>query len=158
MKIRCFKIQISLFLLFTILAGPSLQGAIQTNATDPIVFTDVASQTKEFIGYYHAIQLTPEQKKIKEQALGSIPAPCCKDFSALTCCCPCNFAKSLWGLSNYLIVKQHYDVAQLKKAAIAWINFTHSNGYAGDGCNKGRCNLPTSADGCGGMDEQNLVF
>lgn len=158
MKVKTNRIPIALFVLLSIAGAPWLFGANQTQDANPIAFTDVASQTKTFIGYYRSIQLTPQQKKIKEAAIGAIPAPCCKDFPALTCCCPCNFAKSLWGLSNYLIAKKHYNVAQVRKAASEWIRFTHSNGYAGDACGKGRCQLPTSKDGCGGMDERNLVF
>ncbi len=67
-----------------------------------------------------------EKKEIHLEAI--VPA-------VVACCCPCNFVKSLCGLSNYLIVQQHYDAAQLKKATVALINFTHSDGYAEDGYN-----------------------
>jgi hypothetical protein len=66
----------------------------------PIDFIDVKEQTKEFIAYSDSIQLTPEQELVKQEALSRIPAPCCSDNSAYTCCCPCNMAKSWWGLSN----------------------------------------------------------
>lgn len=158
MSMKSYRTSVVLLLLMTISNSGLALAAARAAQEKPLVFKNVASQTMEFIAYYHSISLTPEQKKIKEQALGSIPAPCCKDFSALTCCCPCNFAKSLWGLSNYLIAKRGYTVAQLHGAALEWINFTHANGFAGDGCNKDRCGLATSADGCGGMQEQQLVF
>ena len=41
------------------------------------------------------IELTPEQELIKKKALSKIPAPCCSDNSAYTCCCPCNMAPLL---------------------------------------------------------------
>ncbi len=159
MRIKSYKMLIAVLLLLSFFSGSLPIVANPAKRDDgPLAFTNVASQTRTFIGYYRSIQLNPRQKMIMDEALGSIPAPCCKNFSARTCCCPCNFAKSLWGLSNYLIAKQHYNVAQVRKAATQWISFTHSSGFAGDACQKGRCQLPTSKDGCGGMNENNLVF
>ena len=74
-----------------------------------IEFTDVAKQTREFIDYYHSIELDAEQDAIKREALSRIPAPCCSDNSALTCCCPCNMAKSWWGLAQHLIANEGLD-------------------------------------------------
>lgn len=121
---------------------------------EKIAFTDVKKQTEEFIGYYNSIKLTPEQEKIKEEALGSIPAPCCKEYTMATCCCPCNLAKSVWGLSNYLIAEQNYDAVRLKKTVQEWIEFIHPAGYQGDSCSSGRCGQSFANDGCGGMKDQ----
>lgn len=158
MFIKSFKSQIAFALLCVILAGSSMLALGRRPQEEPLLFKDQRSQTKEYIGYYHSIALNPEQKQLKERALKSIPAPCCKDYPVLACCCPCNFAKSVWGLANYLIVKRNYSEARLKMAVTEWINFTHSSGYSGDSCYQGRCGLPTTADGCGGMDEQQPVF
>ncbi len=124
----------------------------------PPKFTDVEKQTKEFIDYNKSIVLTRDQEKIKQEALTSIAAPCCDDFTMATCCCPCNLAKSVWGLSNYLIAKQNYDATRLAQAVKDWIQFTHKHGFAGDACNGGRCAQPFANDGCGGMNENNIVF
>ena len=121
---------------------------------EKITFTDVKKQTEEFIGYYNTIKLTPDQQKVKEEALGSIPAPCCKEYTMATCCCPCNLAKSVWGLSNYLITEKNYDAARLKKAVQEWIEFIHPGGYKGDSCSNGRCGQSFANDGCGGMKDQ----
>lgn len=158
MKVKSYRVVVAFLVLLSIVNSPLFFAANATPNGHSLTFTDIASQTKTFIGYYRSIQLNPKQKMIMDEALGSIPAPCCKSFSARTCCCPCNFAKSLWGLSNYLIAKKHYNVAQVRTAASEWINFTHPSGYAGDACQKGRCQLPTTKDGCGGMNENNLVF
>jgi hypothetical protein len=127
-------------------------------ADTSLKFYDVQKQTVEFIGYNTSITLTPEQQKIKDEALSAIPAPCCKDYSIKTCCCPCNMAKSVWGLANYLIVKQQFDLERLKQAVTEWLEFTNKNGYNGTACFEGRCEKPFANDGCGGMNESNVVF
>jgi len=117
---------------------------------------DAHSQAKEFIAYSNSIALTPEQEKTKSEALSAIPAPCCSNYSISTCCCPCNLAKSVWGLSNFLIAERNYNANQVKEAVSEWIHFTNKDGYAGNACYKGRCNLPFGEDGCGGMDERRI--
>lgn len=123
-----------------------------------LVFKDVETQTREFIGYYKTMKLTPEQEAIKSKALGSMKAVCCKDYSAATCCCPCNFSKSLWGMSNYLIAKEGYGVEELKKAAQAWINYVNPLGFSGDACQTGGCSRPFAQNGCGGMNDRDIRF
>jgi len=59
--------------------------------------------TQQFIDYYNATTLTAEQESTMRNALLPLKAPCCDDNSMATCCCPCNLAKSVWGLSSYLI-------------------------------------------------------
>lgn len=127
--------------------------AKQPAAESEIKFYDVRVQAPEFISYYDSITLTPAQKKIKNEALSSLPAPCCADNPMSTCCCTCNHARATWGLSNFLITKHGYNAEQLKDAVSEWTAFTYKNGYSGEACYKGRCNLPFEQDGCGGMTE-----
>jgi hypothetical protein len=142
-------------LLFTIGA----QSGTETKTSEKTLkFTDVQTQTAEFIGYYKSIKLTPEQEKLKTEVLSKIPAPCCSEYSIATCCCPCNLAKSVWGLSNYAITNLNYDAKKLNYAVLEWIEFTHKNGHAGDSCSKGRCGSSFAEDGCGGMKEGEIVY
>jgi hypothetical protein len=124
---------------------------------EPLVFRDSVSQAKEFIGYYHSIALNPQQQKVKEEALGSIKAPCCHDYSILTCCCPCNSAKAVWGLSHYLIARQGYGTAELRAAVTRWLHFINPAGYTGNACYRGGCSRAFAENGCGGMSESNIV-
>lgn len=119
-------------------------------------FDDVEKQSREYIGYYQSIKLTPEQEAIKAQVLKAMPAACCRDSSAYTCCCPCNLSKTLWGLSNYAIAKKGVNAAQLKEVVDAWMAATNQNGYSGDACYKGGCERAFHNNGCGGMEESNL--
>ncbi len=122
-----------------------------------IEFYDVKVQTPEFISYYYSITLTPEQEKVMEDALTPIPAPCCSEYTMYTCCCPCNLAKSVWGLSSYLITEHNYNADQVNAAVSKWISFTNEEGYAGNACSLGRCNYPFREDGCGGMGDEPIV-
>ena len=124
---------------------------------------------QRFIDYYETATLTAEQESIKEDALLPLKAPCCDDNPMSTCCCPCNLAKSVWGLSSYLIVEEKYDVEQVRESALQWLRFIQSDYYVGqelknkgvnpdkyglphgDACYTGRCELPFVDDGCGGM-------
>lgn len=121
-----------------------------------IAFIDARRQAAEFIAYDHAIVLTPEQKKIMDEALSSIPAPCCAQYSIATCCCPCNLAKATWGLSKFLIAKQHYDVTEVNAAATEWLRFINPVTSTGNACVTGGCERPFSQNGCGGMDDQHV--
>jgi len=125
------------------------------NEKNMIVFTDVRLQAPEFLSYYDSITLSPEQEKIKNEVLSAMSAPCCVDPLS-TCCCPCNLAKTVWGLSNFLIVKHGYNAEQLEDAIYRWLSFTNKNGYTGVACYEGRCEFPFEQDGCGGM--RNLVL
>lgn len=138
-------------------AGSSAKGGT-SRQTPQIRFYNVRQQTEEFIGYNKWISLTPEQQRIKTQALSSIPAPCCSKYSMATCCCPCNLAKSVWGLANHLIAEKRYDAPRVKQAVLQWIRFTNPNGSAGNACFQGRCGRAFREDGCGGMDEATVRF
>lgn len=122
-----------------------------------IPFKDARAQAVEFIDYYNSIKLTPEQERIKKAALSKIPAPCCAEFSIATCCCPCNLAKSVWGLSHYLIAKAGLGVDEVHRTAQDWMQFTNPDGYTGDACHKGGCKRPFHENGCGGMDEHHIL-
>ena len=128
--------------------------ALGLSATQPpMKFDDVRKQSAEFIGYWKSIQLTPEQEAVKKAALTALPAPCCKDNTAYTCCCPCNLSKATWGLSNYLIAKRGYDAEQVKAAVVDWTSFVNPAGFSGKGCYTGMCAKPWAQGGCGGMKE-----
>ncbi len=114
-------------------------------------------QTLELMGYYKSIELTTEQEGIRLEALSSMPAPCCGNFSAATCCCECNLSRSIWGLSKLLITEHKADATKVREAVEAWIAALNPEGYEGRTCNTGRCNTPFKADGCGGMSEHNLI-
>ena len=123
-----------------------------------LVFRDPAAQSREFIGYYHTIELTPQQEAIKKEALGAMPAACCSGSTAYTCCCPCNLSKTIWGLSNYVIAKRGADAHQLRAAVDAWLAYINSDGYTGDACYRGGCEGNASRNGCGGMHEEKITI
>ncbi len=75
-----------------------------------------------------------------------------------TCCCPCNLAKSVWGLTNAMIVREGAGEAQVQSAVRGWLKFVNAQGFTGDVCDTaGGCAREFSHDGCGGMDERNLL-
>lgn len=119
-------------------------------------FDDVKARTTEFIGWSSSIRLTPEQEKVKRQALGSIPAPCCKEYSIATCCCPCNLAKSTWGLSKLLIAQHGLNTPQVRAAVDEWLGFIGHGGFTGDACFTRGCNRAFDHNGCGGMDDTHI--
>ena len=156
---RTNRYMIVAFCAITLLFTIGAQSGTETKDSEKdLKFYDIRIQTPEFIGYYNSIKLTPEQEKLKKDVLSAIPAPCCTEYSIATCCCPCNLAKSVWGLSNYAIAKLDYDANKLKKAVNDWISFTHKNGFAGDSCSSGRCGSSFAEDGCGGMKEGEIVY
>lgn len=120
-------------------------------------FTDVAEQTREFIGYARSIELTPEQEEVKRAALEELPAPCCSEYSAYTCCCECNMAMSIWGLSNLLIAERGHDAAAVRGKVEEWIDFINPAGFTGDVCSTGGCFRPFDDNGCGGMDQGRII-
>jgi hypothetical protein len=129
------------------------------------------ANTQMFIDYYNTLALTPEQQNVMQEALLPLKAPCCDDNSMATCCCPCNLAKSVWGLSSYLIVEENYGSEQVKESALQWLRFIHSDyhimrelenrgvnpgkyGLSYEApCYSGGCELPFIDGGCGGMQE-----
>jgi hypothetical protein len=148
----------------TLLVGAGLALAIPATKKDPSgkkqapLFQAVRAQTKQFIAWADSILLTPEQKKIKEEVLSSIPATCCRQYSMLTCCCACNMAKTIWGLSNHMLVHEGADAKQLRTAVLEWTRAIGPKGFTGDACFKGGCARPFAQNGCGGMDSEKVVF
>lgn len=120
----------NLLVVLSLLGSADARGAGQ--APMPPAFDDVKARTQEFMGYEKSIRLTPQQQAIKQAALRSIPAPCCKEYSIATCCCPCNLAKSIWGLANYAVARLGYDTAQTKALVLDWLRATNPSGYSGD--------------------------
>jgi hypothetical protein len=138
------------------LAALCLERAAQALPAKTRLF-DAPSQAAEFIGYSRSILLTPPQQKLRDQVLGSMAAPCCKAYSQATCCCPCNLANSVSGLSNYLIVREHISADRLGGTVRDWLGFTNPKGFSGDVCDTaGGCARKFSENGCGGMDERDL--
>ncbi len=121
-------------------------------------FEGSREEVLKLMGYYESIRLTPEQEQIREQALGPVPAYCCKNFSAATCCCECNLSRSLWGLSKYLIVEQNAGALEVREAVRSLTQVLNPSGYEGNTCPTGRCNLPFKEGGCGGMDKNRLML
>ncbi len=144
--------------LAAVAAMSSLLQDEKAAVASPIEFTDVRMHTEEFIGYYNSIELTPEQELVKRQALSRIPASCCSDNSAYTCCCPCNMAKSWWGLSHHLIANEGASADEVKAAVEGWIEFINPKGFSGKACYTGGCVRPFHRNGCGGMNEKQIVF
>ena len=146
LRIRVF-VALSVFLLVTISCGDG-----------EIVFSDVQSQTGQFMDWERTIRLTPEQEAIKKQALGAMPAPCCSDNSAYTCCCPCNLSRTIWGLANYLIAEQGAGVKKVQAKTTEWVAFVNPEGFSGDVCYRGGCPRPFKNNGCGGMKANQVNF
>ena len=147
----------TLFVL-PLLAAFALDHAASASPAKKALFFDAPSQAAEFIGYNRSIALTPQQQRTREKALAALPAPCCKKFSMATCCCPCNLAKSVWGLTNAMIVRENAGPAQIQTAVRGWLKFVNAQGFTGDVCDTaGGCPREFSHNGCGGMDERNLM-
>lgn len=125
---------------------------------DEVAFGDVEAETRRFIEWERAIRLSREQEAIKKAALSPIPAPCCSNNSAYTCCCRCNMALSIWGLAKYMISKQKADAKAVRAKTEAWITYINPNGYSGKACYTRGCARPFREDGCGGMRRSQLVF
>jgi hypothetical protein len=134
--------------------------------------------TRQFLNWYYSIELSAEEEAIKELALRPLVAPCCDQFPMSTCCCECNLARSVWGLSAYLITEQSYGADQLQEAALQWLHFIRPGYYVASAleqegiapeplgftkessCFSGNCELPFESvtpsghlGGCGGMGE-----
>lgn len=115
-------------------------------------------EVRTLMAFYSSIQLTPEQEQVREAALRDMPAPCCNNFSAATCCCECNLSRSLWGLAKHLIADRGADAKLVRSAVEAWVSALNPAGYEGRTCMTGKCSLPFKAGGCGGMAEDHLIY
>lgn len=140
-------------------AAPDAPAAAEAPAPRRIEFTDVPRQTEEFMRYERTITLTPEQERIKRDALSALDAPCCSDETAYTCCCPCNMARAWWGLSNHLIADRGFDTDEVRTAVADWFTAINPDGFTGDACySPGGCTRPFARNGCGGMQESNVIW
>lgn len=139
----------------------ALFGALRVKPTAEAQATassDVRQRTAELIGYARSIRLTPEQQKVKADALSAIPAPCGNGSSLAVRCCGCNLFKSTSGLANHMIAREGADSGRVRQAVLDWIGRTNPGGYSGAACDIKRCERPFHEDGCGGMSEARLVF
>ena len=125
---------------------------------DEVEFTDVHKHTKEFIGYFQTIKLTAEQESVKREALSTLPAVCCSNNSAYTCCCVCNLSRTVWGLSNHLIAERGFDAKAVRAAVVEWTTFVNPDGFSGDSCFRGGCGRSFAQNGCGGMRPNQNVW
>ncbi len=123
----------------------------------PLTFTGDRAETERFIAINDKITLTAAQEAIRVEALSAIPAPCCKEFSAATCCCNCNMKRASDGLAKHLIVDLGADAAKVRTTIQAWQHAINPDGFEGDSCSTGKCGKPFKADGCGGMVHGQLV-
>ena len=137
-------------------ATPAASTAVSGDPGAP-TFTGTRDETERFIGYYQAIQLTPEQERIKVEALSTIPAPCCADNPLATCCCPCNMAKAAWGLAAWMIAEHGAGVDDVRAAAKDWLAAANPGGFTGNACYSGGCGRAIHDNGCGGMDDRHVL-
>ncbi len=117
----------------------------------------LALPMERLIAYDAEIHLTAEQEEIKRAALTPIPAPCCSDRSAYTCCCQCNLGRAWWGLSKVLITEHGQTAAEVQANVERWIDNVRPQGFAGDSCYTGRCSTAARHDGCSGMNPNRIV-
>lgn len=123
---------------------------------EEFAFTDPNRDTERFMAWEREIELTEEQEQVMKDALEPMPAPCCSDNSAYTCCCPCNFAKSWWGLSKHLIAEREAGVKEVQATVQEWFDRLNPDGFTGDICGTGGCNRALRDNGCGGMSAANV--
>jgi hypothetical protein len=138
-------------------AGTPLAAAAVRRGDDRSASRSVRAQAEQYIDYWNAIPLNADQQRVKAEALNAIKAPCCSEYSMATCCCPCNLAKSVWGLSHYLIAKKGYAAPQVKKAVLAWLESINPGGFTGNACFTGGCKRPFAKNGCGGMEATQVI-
>jgi hypothetical protein len=134
--------------------------------------------TQQLIDWHNSIELSTEQQAVRDAALSQLAAPCCDEYPMSTCCCECNLARGVWGLSAYLIAEKGYGADQVREAALQWLHFIRPDYYVASGleqegispglygfstestCFADHCDrafyTETSSGhpgGCGGMDE-----
>lgn len=142
----------------TAVFGQVSSSGAKTPKPETLAFEGSRAEAERFIGYHRSIHLTPKQEATKREALEAIPAPCCSNFSAATCCCECNLAKTIWGLSNLLIAEKGFGAEQVRDAVNTWIAAIDPSGFPGDSCSTGGCGRSFEEGGCGGMLESQLTF
>ena len=136
--------------------GNSSPAPTPADADDPIAAV-LALPMERLIEYDAEIALTPAQEEIKRAALTPVPAPCCSDRSAYTCCCQCNLGRAWWGLSKVLITEHGQTATEVQANVERWIGNVRPEGFAGDSCYTGRCSRAAKHDGCSGMDPNRIA-
>ena len=126
---------------------------------EDVKFTDVRQHTAAFHQYERTIKLTPGQQAIYREALEGLPAPCCSDNTALTCCCPCNSARAWWGLAKHLVADLGYDAEETRAKVAEWftlhqpLRLERHHLLQPHGCGK-----PFQQGGCAGMTAEQDRF
>lgn len=121
-------------------------------------FTGDRAETERLLAFDKSIQLTAAQEKVRLEALTPMAAPCCKQFSAATCCCRCNMMRARDGLAKHLIADLGFDANTVRAQVAAWHQAINPDGFTGDSCSTGHCGHAFADNGCGGMADGQLVF
>lgn len=119
---------------------------------------ELRQRTVELIGYATSVRLTPEQEKVKADALSAIPAPCGNRSSLAVRCCGCNLFRNITGLAKHMIAEERADGAARAPGGARLDRPHQPAGYSGAACDSKRCERPFHEDGCGGMNEARLVL
>jgi hypothetical protein len=138
--------------------GQVASGDAKTAEPKTLTFEGSRAEAERLMAYYRSIRLTTEQEAVKREALEAIPAPCCSNFTAATCCCECNLTRTIWGLSHFVIAERGFGVGQVRGAVNAWLQAINPSGFPGDSCFTGGCLRSFGEGGCGGMRESELIF
>ena len=138
--------------------APRAGNAAATRPATSPAFTGDRAETERLIAYDKSIRLTAAQEKVRLEALTPMAAPCCKEFSAATCCCRCNMMRARDGLAKHLIADLGANAAKVREHVTAWHQAINPDGFEGDSCSTGKCGNSFKADGCGGMTEGQLTF
>jgi hypothetical protein len=138
--------------------APRPGNAATTKPAATAAFTGDRAETERLIAYDKSIQLTAAQEKVRLEALTPMAAPCCKQFSAATCCCRCNMMRARDGLAKHLIADLGADAEKVRADVTAWHQAINPDGFTGDTCSTGGCGKAFEHNGCGGMTEGQLVF
>lgn len=130
-----------------------------------------------FADWYHEINLTAEEEGVVNEALEALPAICCDDHRLTRCCCElsgllCNLVRSARGLAHFLVREKGFRAEEVRAAVEEWLKFLRpeyflaraAEGHGEDpaeyglsssrdyqSCYLGRCNVPLTQGGCGGM-------
>lgn len=157
------------------LSDDVVNGQPSSNVTVSVVhkhkFTGTREEALGFMKYNREIVLSLAQEVVLREALDKkdsmkkpiVSAPCCADETAFTCCCECNNKRAVHGLSKKLI-REGFSAIDVRTNVQAWLKIINPSSYAGSrdvsasACYVGGCGKPLNSDGCGGMEEKNLIF
>jgi hypothetical protein len=60
-------------------------------------------------------------------------------------------------LSAWLITEKGFGAEQVRVATRAWLAAANPGGFSGDACHSGGCARKISQNGCGGMNEAEVL-